>query len=173
MVFVDPKNLGYQPYWDKWVNGFPAENDRKEFQSLYEKYVTKLISYILDGIQDGRQTEKLKTILPITNLNMVKLLCDYSHPRSINHILSILLSNNMYPLIHLSINQVIHLLLCHPRSINHILSTHSSIHLSIFQFIYPSIISIHCSIYSITPIHTSFFLFIHPSIHLFIFYTYR
>ena len=156
MVFVDPKNLGYQPYWDKWVNGFPAENDRKEFQNLYEKYVTKLISYILDGIQDGRQAEKLKTILPITNLNMVNyyvLFSDYSHPHSINHLLSILLSNNMYPLIHLSINQVIHL--------------------SIFQFIYPSIVSIHCSIYSITPIHTSILLFTHPSIHLFIFCTYR
>ena len=72
MVFVDPKNLGYQPYWDRWVNAVPAETDRKEFNTLYEKYVPKLISFILDGIQDGRQGEKLKTILPVTNLNMVQ-----------------------------------------------------------------------------------------------------
>ncbi len=72
MVFVDPKNLGYQPYWDRWVNVIPAESDRKEFNTLYDKYVPKLISFAMDGILDGRQGEKLKTILAVTNLNMVQ-----------------------------------------------------------------------------------------------------
>ena len=71
MVFVDPKNLGYEPYWLRWVSALPGENDRKEFQRLYEKYVPQCIALILEGIQDGRQGEKLKTILPITNLNLV------------------------------------------------------------------------------------------------------
>ena len=71
MVFVDPKNLGYQPYWDRWVSVIPAESDRKEINTLFDKYVPKLISYILEGILEGRQGEKLKTILPVTNLNMV------------------------------------------------------------------------------------------------------
>ena len=30
-----------------------------------------LIEYILEGVLDGRQGEKLKTIVPLTNLNMV------------------------------------------------------------------------------------------------------
>ena len=39
--------------------------------NVYEKYVHQCIALILEGIQDGRQGEKLKTILPITNLNLV------------------------------------------------------------------------------------------------------
>ena len=75
MVFVDPKNLGYQPYWERWVNALPSENDRKEFQRLFEKYVPPCISLILEGIEGGRQGEKLRSILPLTNLNLVTQLC--------------------------------------------------------------------------------------------------
>ena len=71
MVFVDPKNLGYKPYWERWVNGHPSKADREEFAKLYNKYVPQCVSLILEGIMDGRQGEKLKTILPVTNLNLV------------------------------------------------------------------------------------------------------
>jgi len=73
MVYVDPKNLGYAPFWEKWVNAIPNENDRKELMKLYEKYVPQCISMVLEGIVDGRQGDKLKTIVPLTNLNMVCL----------------------------------------------------------------------------------------------------
>lgn len=75
MVYVDPKNLGYQPYWDRWINALPSENDHKEFQCLYEKYVPPCISLILEGIEGGRQGEKLRSILPLTNLNLITQLC--------------------------------------------------------------------------------------------------
>lgn len=71
MVYVDPKNLGYQPYWERWVNDIPSDNNKAEFNKLFEKYVPPCISLILDGIQDGRQTERLKCIMPLSNLNMV------------------------------------------------------------------------------------------------------
>lgn len=71
MVFVDPKNLGYLPYWEKWVNALPNDEDRKEFIKLFDKYVPQCISMILEGVVDGRQGEKLSTIVPVTNLNMV------------------------------------------------------------------------------------------------------
>ena len=71
MVYVDPKNLGYAPFWEKWVNEIPNEADRKELMRLYEKYVPPCISMVLEGIVDGRQGEKLKCIVPLTNLNMV------------------------------------------------------------------------------------------------------
>lgn len=71
MVFVDPKNLGYKPYWERWMNALPSKGDREEFIKLFDKYVPQCISLILEGIMDGRQGEKLKTILPVTNLNLV------------------------------------------------------------------------------------------------------
>ena len=71
MVFVDPKNLGYLPYWERWVNALPNDQDRKEFIRMFEKYVPQCVSMILEGVVDGRQGEKLSTIVPVTNLNMV------------------------------------------------------------------------------------------------------
>ena len=71
MVYVDPKNLGYQPYWERWVNTMAEKELMEEFNILFEKYVPKCISFILEGIVDGKQGEKLKTIIPLSNLNMV------------------------------------------------------------------------------------------------------
>uniref|UniRef100_F1RFM8 Dynein axonemal heavy chain 10 n=1 Tax=Sus scrofa TaxID=9823 RepID=F1RFM8_PIG len=71
MVFVDPKNLKYQPYWKKWVNQIQNKVEQGDLQRLFEKYVPYLIDMIVEGIVDGRQGEKLKTIVPQTDLNMV------------------------------------------------------------------------------------------------------
>ena len=71
MVYVDPKNLGYKPYWERWVNALPNKGDREEFHKLFSKYVPQCISLILEGVMDGRQMEKLKNIVPLTNLNLV------------------------------------------------------------------------------------------------------
>eukprot|EP00731_Ephydatia_muelleri_P035324 Em0114g8a len=75
MVFVDPKNLGYKPYWDRWVNVLSLEEDRQQLHKLFNKYVPSCILIILEGIVDGRQGEKLKAIVPQTNLNLVSQLC--------------------------------------------------------------------------------------------------
>lgn len=46
--------------------------EQGHLQSLFEKYVPYLIDVIVEGIVDGRQGEKLKTIVPQTDLNMVR-----------------------------------------------------------------------------------------------------
>lgn len=40
-------------------------------QSLFEKYVPGCIDMIVDGIVDGKQGQKLETVVPQTDLNMV------------------------------------------------------------------------------------------------------
>jgi dynein heavy chain len=69
MVYVDPKDLGYQPYWEKWSNGRKADKD--SLCKLFDKYVPTCMSLIMEGILDGRASEKLKMIVPLTDLNMV------------------------------------------------------------------------------------------------------
>uniref|UniRef100_A0A8C5JCI3 Dynein-1, subspecies f n=1 Tax=Junco hyemalis TaxID=40217 RepID=A0A8C5JCI3_JUNHY len=64
MVFVDPKNLRYEPYWQKWNTCIEQYR-----QSL--KYVPYLIDMIIEGIVNGKQERKLKTIIPQTDLNMI------------------------------------------------------------------------------------------------------
>ncbi|ELK26423.1 Dynein heavy chain 10, axonemal [Myotis davidii] len=49
----------------------PLQVEQSELQNLFEKYVPYLIDVIVEGIVDGRQGEKLKMIVPQTNLNMV------------------------------------------------------------------------------------------------------
>ena len=71
MVYVDPKNLGYDPFWYKWINSRQSKIEKDEFQRLYDKYIPILIDMVVEGIMDGRQGEKMKTIVPLTNLNMV------------------------------------------------------------------------------------------------------
>ncbi|KFO71450.1 Dynein heavy chain 10, axonemal, partial [Cuculus canorus] len=71
MVFVDPKNLKYKPYWQKWVQERENEEERIELNRLFEKYVPYLIDMIVEGVVDGKQVERLKTIVPQTDLNMV------------------------------------------------------------------------------------------------------
>ena len=73
MVYVDPKNLGYDPYWTRWSAARGNKQEQKELIKLFEKYVTPLIDMILEGVVDGREEKRLKTIVPLTNLNMVRI----------------------------------------------------------------------------------------------------
>ncbi|NXF04124.1 DYH10 protein, partial [Smithornis capensis] len=71
MVFVDPKNLRYEPYWQKWVQQRENEEERFDLNRLFQKYVPYLIDMIVEGVVDGKQGKRLKTIVPQTDLNMV------------------------------------------------------------------------------------------------------
>ncbi|XP_076452214.1 dynein axonemal heavy chain 10-like [Babylonia areolata] len=77
MVYVDPKNLGYKPYWQKWLNTrSPSKEESQDLDSMYDKYVPFLVDYIIEGMKDGVQGEKLRTIIPLSNLNLVTQLCN-------------------------------------------------------------------------------------------------
>ncbi|XP_066140827.1 dynein axonemal heavy chain 10 [Euwallacea fornicatus] len=71
MVYVDPKNLGYQPYWDRWINSRKHPLERIAFSEFYNKIVPDLIAYVLEGILGKRRVSPLRTVIPRTGLNMV------------------------------------------------------------------------------------------------------
>jgi len=71
MVYVDPKNLGYDPFWKKWLNTRNNKQEKEWLSQLYDKYVISCIDMIIEGVVDGKQGEKMKTITPLTNLNLV------------------------------------------------------------------------------------------------------
>ena len=84
MVWVDPKDLGYRPYYERWVrltcgDGVEVETEKFDFslllQQLFDKYVPPCIDYILSGLVDGEMGAKLKQVIPISNIDMVKQLC--------------------------------------------------------------------------------------------------
>lgn len=84
MVWVDPKNLGYRPYYERWIrarfgNTLEIEASKQDnadyFVALFDKYIPVCIDMILSGLVDGEMGQKLQQVIPISNIDMVKQLC--------------------------------------------------------------------------------------------------
>ena len=62
MVFVDPKDLKYRPFWTRWCS-LREKKDEPGIVSInyFNQSVPPLITLILEGIIDGKQGEKLQT----------------------------------------------------------------------------------------------------------------
>ncbi|XP_070520949.1 dynein axonemal heavy chain 10 [Cardiocondyla obscurior] len=74
MVYVDPRNLGYEPYMKKWIQA-QSNSDQDFLQRICEKYVHGLIKFINEGMSGLQVVEPLRTIVPQTELNMVIQFC--------------------------------------------------------------------------------------------------
>uniref|UniRef100_A0A1A9ZFQ2 AAA+ ATPase domain-containing protein n=1 Tax=Glossina pallidipes TaxID=7398 RepID=A0A1A9ZFQ2_GLOPL len=75
MVFVDPKNLRYSPYWQRWVFSRP-EAQRELLQEMFEKIIMQGIGFIHEGLDGTSQGNPLKTVIYQTELNMVTQFCN-------------------------------------------------------------------------------------------------
>jgi dynein heavy chain len=70
MVYVDPKNLGYTPYWDKFLSRRKG-TEKKCLNQLFKKYVPVILDRIFDGYYGFEKFAPLKLIIYQTKLNMV------------------------------------------------------------------------------------------------------
>ncbi|KAG8306673.1 Dynein heavy chain 10, axonemal [Homalodisca vitripennis] len=76
MVYVDPKNLGYDPYWQRWLTQLTRpEEDKESLAKYWETYIPPALDLILEGLMGMQQGAPLRTIIPQTGLNMVTQLC--------------------------------------------------------------------------------------------------
>jgi dynein heavy chain, axonemal len=84
MVWIDPKNLGYRPYYERWIktrfgNSVEIETSKRDnadyFLALFDKYLPACIDMVLSGLVDGEMGSKLQQVIPISNIDMVKQLC--------------------------------------------------------------------------------------------------
>lgn len=73
MVYVDPKNLGYKPYLDRWINS-RGESEHEIFRELVEKYIEGAIKLIIHGMFGLQQVNPLRMIIHQTALNMISQL---------------------------------------------------------------------------------------------------
>ncbi|ESN96268.1 hypothetical protein HELRODRAFT_67881 [Helobdella robusta] len=78
MVYVDSKNLKYEPYWQKWLKEkFELRQNLIEMEvlnKLFIKYIPPCIDLIFEGKMGNVRKDPLKTIIPLTNLNLVRQL---------------------------------------------------------------------------------------------------
>lgn len=75
MVYVDPKNLRYSPYWQRWVLTRP-EVQRELLNDFFEKIINQSIAFILEGLDGTTQGNPLKLVIMQTDLNMVTQFCN-------------------------------------------------------------------------------------------------
>ncbi|KAJ3359470.1 Dynein heavy chain 10, axonemal, partial [Kappamyces sp. JEL0680] len=75
MVYMDPKNLGFNPYYQKWCNARPSKVEFDSMIKFYGKYVNQLMDYVIEGVFEGYIGDPLKRVIPVTNLSMVVQLC--------------------------------------------------------------------------------------------------
>jgi len=76
MVYVDPKNLGYHPFYKRWLKTNCGEDEKLStfLYALFEKYVPALVDYVVYGRIEGQvsKTGKLYTPIPLTELGLVR-----------------------------------------------------------------------------------------------------
>jgi dynein axonemal heavy chain len=80
MVYLDPRNLGYWPFVERWLKTSAVSSSRKGqrvLKKLFDKYLDPVMDFIYDGIINGEvvNDEKLPTIIPVTNVSMTQHLC--------------------------------------------------------------------------------------------------
>jgi dynein heavy chain len=77
MVYVDPKNLGYRPFYQRWLKGKAKYGDtiQENFRDLYSKYFPAVMDRIFEGMTgDEDLAEPLQFITPRTNVNLIEQL---------------------------------------------------------------------------------------------------
>ncbi|KAK5648316.1 hypothetical protein RI129_003208 [Pyrocoelia pectoralis] len=86
MVYVDPKNLGFEPFWDKWLESRTYPPEYEVFKKCFESYIPSTLGYVISGVLGTQQVSPLKTVIPQTGLNMITQLCfmiDSMYPQPI------------------------------------------------------------------------------------------
>ncbi|XP_058060896.1 dynein axonemal heavy chain 10 [Anopheles bellator] len=76
MVYLDPKNLGYACYWERWVQQRPT-GEQEVLRRVYGATVPGAIDYILEGTDGNNQEQPLGLVIGQTNLNMLVQLCQF------------------------------------------------------------------------------------------------
>ena len=79
MVYVDPKNLGYKPFYSRWLAKFAKAKQEAlhdNFKDLYTKYFPYIMDRIFEGMTGDSEelADPLRFITPRTNVNLIEQL---------------------------------------------------------------------------------------------------
>jgi hypothetical protein len=75
MVYVDSRNLGYEPFIWKWLRTRPKPEEATILRSLFEKYAKACVDWVLEGVDGDELVKRPRQSVPVTNLNMITQLC--------------------------------------------------------------------------------------------------
>eukprot|EP00929_Paragymnodinium_shiwhaense_P077084 TRINITY_DN3967_c0_g3_i3.p1 TRINITY_DN3967_c0_g3~~TRINITY_DN3967_c0_g3_i3.p1 ORF type:complete len:4541 (+),score=1544.66 TRINITY_DN3967_c0_g3_i3:127-13749(+) len=70
MLFVDDKNLGPGPYYDRWMRAKQTDKLREALDDLYEKYIPTLIAFVFEGRSGDVVGKPLSNYLQRSSMGM-------------------------------------------------------------------------------------------------------
>ena len=76
IVFVDPKNLGWEPYTWRWLNEREDQAQADVLRTLIKKYAAKCLAYVVEGqLPSGEYFPKPAQIVQSSDLALIFQLC--------------------------------------------------------------------------------------------------
>ena len=75
MVYVDSRNLGYDPFIHRWLKSRQNEQEREVLRGLFDKYARNCIDFVMEGIDGDDLVRRPRQAIPVSNLNMITQLC--------------------------------------------------------------------------------------------------
>uniref|UniRef100_A0A383W4S5 Dynein-1, subspecies f n=1 Tax=Tetradesmus obliquus TaxID=3088 RepID=A0A383W4S5_TETOB len=85
MVYVDSRNLGYKPYFWRWLNMRSRPGEAEALQLLIDKYAVPAIEWVAEGLDGHDLVKRPQQSVPHTNLNMAAQLCKLLDATIIDH----------------------------------------------------------------------------------------
>merc|ERR1711871_1011717 len=77
-VWIDPKDLGYRPYYERWLRirrgGQTSEWEREALQELLDDTIESLVDYDMFGLIDGEPVGRPAKVVPMGDIDLVKQL---------------------------------------------------------------------------------------------------
>lgn len=70
VVYIDPNDLGYIPYWTRWLEP-RSLMEQTALDQCFQKYVPMLLNIIFEDKNDIKKAHTIKIAVPQTKLNMV------------------------------------------------------------------------------------------------------
>ena len=74
MVYVDSRNLSWQPYVWTWLRTRKDEEEQETLRGLFDKYAATCIDWVLEGAEGDELVKRPVQTVPMTNLNMMQQL---------------------------------------------------------------------------------------------------
>ncbi|KAI9223372.1 dynein heavy chain and region D6 of dynein motor-domain-containing protein [Blastocladiella britannica] len=74
MVYLDPKNLGYEPFYTRWAKSFEDKNLSEMLSKLYIKYIPPLMDLIYEATFAGVAVDAMSRVINTTQIAIVSQL---------------------------------------------------------------------------------------------------
>ncbi|KAI9188096.1 hypothetical protein H9P43_002487 [Blastocladiella emersonii ATCC 22665] len=74
MVYLDPKNLGYKPFYDRWCKSFDDRALGENLMKLYVKYIPPLMDLIFEAVFAGVNVDPISRVINTTQIGIISQL---------------------------------------------------------------------------------------------------